>query len=130
LRSDLDAVHLLCAGDRAGGNVGTRASARAGAGAGAGARAGTLDGEGTEVVDLTTLLDLESVVVAVGKRGRGSPDELAVLRIAGQGLDILEIVGDALAQEDGHGLCDVSALIAKPRKTRRYSQRKCRLSRM
>jgi hypothetical protein len=120
LRSDLTAVNLLGAGGRASRNIGTRARARAGAGAGAGA--GTLDGEGTEVVELGTLLDLKSVVVAVGKRCRGSPDELAVGRIGGQSLDVLEVGRRALAQEDGHGLCDVSTLIARSRKTRRYSR--------
>ena len=72
--------------------------------AGARAGAGTLDDEGTEVVDLVALLDLESVVVAVGQRSGRGPDELAVLRVAGQSLDILEVAGRTLTQDNAHGL--------------------------
>lgn len=95
----------------------------------AGAGAGTLDDEGTEVVDLIALLDLESVVVAVGQGSRRSPDELAVTRIGGQSLDILEVAGRALAQDDGHRLCDVSKLFAMLQCCTRYSRWRCRWSR-
>lgn len=77
---------------------------RDGGGTAACAAAGTLDGEGTEVVDLVTLLDLKSVVVAVGQGGGRSPDVLAAGRVRGQGLDGLEVTRGALAQSDGHGL--------------------------
>jgi hypothetical protein len=70
----------------------------------AGAGAGALDAEGTEVVDLVALLDLESVVVAVGQRSRRCPDELAVLCVGGESLDVLEVAGGTLAQDDADGL--------------------------
>ena len=85
-------IYLLGAGNGAS----RHGCARAGAGA--------LNAEGTEVVDLVALLDLESVVVAVGQRSRRSPDELAVACVGGQSLDILEVVGGTLAQDDAHGL--------------------------
>lgn len=76
------------------------------AGAGARARGGglALDGERAVVVDLVALLDLERVVVAVGQGVRRSPDELAAGGLGGQGLDILEVGPETLAQDDGHGL--------------------------
>lgn len=87
--------HILGAGNWAG---------RDGGGTAACAAAGTLDGEGTEVVDLVALLDLKSVVVAVGQGGGRSPDVLAAGRVRGQGLDGLEVTRWTLAQSDGHGL--------------------------
>ena len=114
------AFHLLGAGNGA---------SRDGHAAGAGAGAGTLDSEGTEVVDLVALLDLESVVVAIGQRGRRSPDELAVARVGGQGLNILEVAGRTLAQDDAHGLCDVSKLFAMLQCRTRYLRWWCRWSR-
>lgn len=90
--------HILCADDRAGRDGGNAAAGTARAAAGA------LNGERTEVVDLVTLLDLQSVVVAIRQRGGRGPDELATRRVLGQGLDGLEITRGALAQEDAHGL--------------------------
>lgn len=117
LRSRRVAFHLLGAGNGA---------SRDGHAAGAGA--GTLNNEGTEVVDLVALLDLESVVVAVGQRGRRSPDELAVACVGGQSLDILEVAGRTLAQDDAHGLCDVSILFAMLQCRTGYSRWWCRWS--
>lgn len=94
----------------------------------AGAGAGTLDDEGTEVVDLVALLDLESVVVAIGQGSRRGPDELAVACVGGQSLDILEVAGRTLAQDDAHGLCDVSTLFSMLHCSTRYSRWWCRWS--
>lgn len=92
------------------------------------AGAGTLDGERTKVVDLVTLLDLESVVVAVGQGSRGGPDELAVASVGGQSLDILEVVGRTLAQDDGHRLSGISRLFAPSASRVEYSRWWCRWS--
>ena len=99
------AYDLLGARNGHGGRRGRRHGGRHGAGlVGAGAGASTLNNEWAEVVDLVVLLDLESVVVAVGEGSRRGPDELAVLRVAGQDLDILEVTGKTLAQGDADGL--------------------------
>ena len=93
------------------------------------AGAGTLDGERTKVVDLVTLLDLESVVVAVGQGSRGGPDELAVASVGGQSLDILEVAGRTLTQDDAHGLYDVRMLFTVLQCRTGYSRWWCRWSR-
>lgn len=70
----------------------------------AGAGASTLNSEWAKVVDLAVLADLKGVVVAVGQRSRRGPDELAVGRVGGKDLDVLQVGGSTLAKGDSHGL--------------------------
>jgi len=59
-----------------------------------------LDLEGTEVVELAALCDLERVVCAIRERGGWGPDELASSRRRGESAHSLEVAGEALAEDD------------------------------
>lgn len=56
------------------------------------------------VVDLPTLRDLEGVCLSLLDIVTGGPGESAILRLAGDGLYILQVGGASLSQGQGHRL--------------------------
>lgn len=95
------------------GAVGGGGSRRAGRSAGLGGIRGGGDlGTGleqTRVVGLAVLGDLEGIVVALLDVFTGSPGEGPILGLVGDGLDILQVAGIALAEGESDGLDNSSA---------------------